>query len=180
VSDRDGLLREGLAYENVARPLGLVVQPSLEEAIAALPDEGDEEGGDARRPQVVRGDLDLRDFSDETLAFLRAVSRVFTSGDLATAVSRARELGERFDTAASARILHDLVERRNEHLIRELEAALPEHSSIVVPWGALHLPAVEQALVAWGFERSAERGHPLVRYATLARALVPRAASPPD
>jgi hypothetical protein len=171
VSDREGLLREGLAYENVARPLGLVVQPSLEEAIAALPDDGDESGGEARQPLVVRGDVDLRDLSDETLDFLRAVSRVFTSSGLATGLTRARELGERFDAAASERILHDLVERRNAHLIRELEAMLAEHASIVVPWGALHLPAVEQALLAWGFERTAERRHRLVRYATLASAL---------
>jgi hypothetical protein len=182
VSDRDGLLREGLSYENVARPLGLVVQPPFEEAIEALADD-EAGGGEGRRARVVRGDVDLRDFSEETLAFLREVSFVLSSPDLATGLSRAQELAERFDAAASERVLRDLVELRNAHLIRELEAALAEHATIIVPWGALHLPAVERALVGWGFRLGAERSHRLVRYATLASALAarssPRGPDPP-
>jgi hypothetical protein len=168
VSDRDGLLREGLPYGNVARPLGLVVQPSFEEALAGA------EGVDADAvsgPRVVRADLDLRDLSPETLAFLRAVSGVLASADFATALARARELSKEFDTERSTRILRDLIERRNAHLVGELDKALPEHPSIVVPWGALHLPGIERALVERGFERTGEHGLHLVRYATLARAL---------
>jgi hypothetical protein len=168
VSDRDGLLREGLAYGNVARPLGLVVQPSLEAAVAEL------EGGNAdaaRGPRVVRADLDLRDFSGETIAFLRALSYVLASADFATALERAREFSRDFDAQRSTRILRDLLERRNLHLIGVLDAALPEHASIVVPWGALHLPEIERALLERGFQRTGERGLRLVHYATLARAL---------
>jgi hypothetical protein len=183
VSDRDGLLREGLSYESVARPLGLVVQPPFEEAIDALADADEAGGGEGRRARVVHGDVDLRDFSEETLAFLREVSLVLSSPDLASGLARAQELGKRFDAAASERILRDLVELRNAHLIRELEAALPDHATIVVPWGALHLPAVERALVGWGFRLGAERHYRLVRYATLASALVdrsgPRGPDPP-
>src|SRR5262249_46790640 len=153
VSDREGLLREGLDYGSVARPLGLVVQPPFEAALSELEDEQDEAGHGAR---VVRADLDLRDFSAETLGFLRGMSRILASPDLGTGLARARELAGCCDAAAGARILQDLIEKRNAHLVAELDAALPEHRSIVVPWGALHLPAIERALRERGFEPRGE------------------------
>jgi len=168
VSDRDGRLREGLAYERMAQPLGLVVQPSLEQALSDLEDEGaSPESG----PQIVHADVDLDDLSDETIAFLRALSQVFASADLSTGLARARELVATLDAAAERRVVQDLVERRNAHLIDELDAALPEHPSIIVPWGALHLPAIEQALLDRGFEKTAEHSRRLVRYATVIGAL---------
>jgi hypothetical protein len=152
----------------VARPLGLVVQPSLEQVLSEL--EGD--GATAlSRPRVIHTDVDMRDFSPETLDFLRRVSQVFASGDLTTGVSRAHELSKRFDARAGARILRDLLERRNDHLVDQLDAALPQHRSIIVPWGALHLPTIERALVERGFERTSEHSRRFVRYATLLGAL---------
>ena len=168
VSDRDGRLREGLAYERMAQPLGLVVQPSIEEALSDLEDgDASPESG----PQIVHADVDMDDLSDETIAFLRALSQVFASADLSTGLARARELVATLDAAAERRVVQDLVERRNAHLIDELDAALREHPSIIVPWGALHLPAIERALLDRGFEKTAEHSRRLVRYATVIGAL---------
>ena len=49
-------------------------------------------------------------------------------------------------------VQHDILERRNEHLLGEIAEALPEFEQLIVPWGALHLPAIEAALLADGFE----------------------------
>jgi len=178
VTDRDGLLREGLGYQMLAQPLGLVVQPEIEEELGEI--EADEDADAESAPQVVRADVDIRDFSEETLAFLRAYSQIFASPDLATGLERARDFSRRFDAKATARILRDLIERRNAHLLHALDEALPEHRSIVVPWGALHLPEIEDALEERGFQRTGERSRPLVRYATLARALASSLASRGD
>ena len=169
VSDRTRLLADGLPYQAIAGPLGLDVQPPIDEALEEV---AREEGGQAPAPpEIVRADVDTEDFSPETIAFLRESSHLLTSPNFSTWLARARELGQRFDAAASERVLYDILTRRNEHLVGELDAALADHDRIVVPWGALHLPEIERALFARGFELQAERRRPLVRYATLAGAL---------
>jgi len=169
VSDREGLLADGLPYQAIAGPLGLEVQPPIGDTLAEI---AEAKGSEAEAmPTVVRADLDTADFSDETLEFLRASARTMTSPDLATWIARAQELGARFDAAASERVLHDILTLRNAHLIAELDAALAERNRIIVPWGALHLPEIERALVSRGFERRDERHRQLVRYGTLVGAL---------
>lgn len=170
VSDREHRLASRLPYEAIAGPLGLDVQPPIAEALAeAARAEGAES---AAEPEVVRADVDASEFSPETLAFLRDSAQLLTSPDLRTWLARARELGRRFDAAASERVLLDILTRRNEHLVAALDAALADgHERIVVPWGALHLPEIEKALLARGFERRAETRRPLVHYATLLGAL---------
>ena len=169
VTDHEHRLAGGLPYQAIAGPLGLEVQPPIDEALAEV---AREEGAAPPAPEIVRADVDASEFSPETLEFLRESARLLTSPDLATWLGRAQEIGERFDSAASERVLHDILTLRNAHLVAALDAALAERDRIVVPWGALHLPEIERALLARGFERREERRRPLVRYGTLAGALV--------
>src|SRR5262249_5354930 len=145
----DGLLADGLPYEAIAGPLGLEVQPGIGKALAEI---AAESGGDPTPPpEIVRADLDTSDFSPGTIEFLRASAQLMSSPDLATWLARARELGRRFDGDATEGVLTDILARRNEALLAALDAALAGHDDIVVPWGALHLPEVERALLARGF-----------------------------
>ena len=43
---------------------------------------------------------------------------------------------------------------------------------MVVPWGALHLPAIEQAVLSWGFAETSRELHPLFAWSTIAAALL--------
>jgi hypothetical protein len=50
--------------------------------------------------------------------------------------------------------MKDILDHRNVHLIGAIEEALTSHDFVVVPWGAMHLPAIEKQLVDWGFVES--------------------------
>ena len=62
---------------------------------------------------------------------------------------------------------HDLIGRRNTHLIGEMNAALVEFDLVVAPWGALHLPGIERALLESGFSEVARRDRRLLSWTTL-------------
>jgi hypothetical protein len=76
------------------------------------------------------------------------------------------------DPAELAAFQDEVLGLRNEHLTRELERALTEYERVVVPWGALHLPAIEQAVLDWGFEETSRELHPLFGWTTIAAALL--------
>ena len=57
-------------------------------------------------------------------------------------------------------------------LIGEIDAALDDYRRIVVPWGALHLPEVQEAVRARGFELRSTDQKLLLRYATVFWALL--------
>ena len=40
-----------------------------------------------------------------------------------------------------------------------------------MPWGALHLPAIEDAVLSWGFEETSRERHPLIDWRTVAAAV---------
>ncbi len=60
---------------------------------------------------------------------------------------------------------------RNAHLEGEIERALGEYEHVVVPWGALHLPSVEQTVLSWGFAETSRETHPLFAWSTVLAAL---------
>ena len=57
---------------------------------------------------------------------------------------------------AIAAVRYDLIDLRNAHLLAELETSLDERDVVVVPWGALHLPGIEQGVQELGFALNAE------------------------
>ena len=61
-------------------------------------------------------------------------------------------------------LMADIFDERNEHLLTELASALDETDVVVVPWGAAHMPAIEDALVAQGFEVGGWRTRVVVRW----------------
>jgi hypothetical protein len=65
----------------------------------------------------------------------------------------------------------DVFERRNERLLAELEAALPDYERVVVPWGALHLPAIEEAVRKDGFVQTGSTRRRLLSWPTVVSAL---------
>jgi hypothetical protein len=63
----------------------------------------------------------------------------------------------------------DILHLRNEHLLSEIEAALEEYERLVVPWGALHLPFIERAILERGFHPTASTRHRLISWGSVAR-----------
>ena len=168
VSDEQGRLASSLHYGKAARAIGLAPQENLESYLV----EG--EGEDAVAPKwpvVRRADVDASSFSPDTIAMIRWAGEVWEAEDLPTALHTllrgAREQGPERSRAFFA----DVVDRRNEHLVGEIERALGEYDRVVVPWGALHLPGVEQTVLSWGYAETSREMHPLFAWSTVAAAL---------
>jgi hypothetical protein len=75
------------------------------------------------------------------------------------------------DPEVLAAFQRDILDRRNEHLFTEIESALDDYERVVVPWGALHLPAVERTVIDWGFEERSRELHELISWGTIFAAL---------
>jgi len=175
VSDDRDLLQADLSYAPVAEALGLAEQPGVGEALGRDPaGEHDPSAG----AELRRADVDVADFQPDTLRFLEAASGLWSAPDLRAGIEAVQAFSRRPDAdrlVAAARA--DVLELRNRHLLRELDAALARADRVVIPWGALHLAEVEATLRARGFVLQSASERPLVRYATLAAALR-RAAEP--
>jgi len=166
VSDVDGLMNDPLSYEGVARTLGLEQQQYVTEYLSGNPDETP-----PRWPEVRHADLDVSDFSPETVEALERIGRVWASDSPIPAfvklILRAGEEPELWSSLAE-----DVLNLRNEHLVAAIDSSLGEYERIVVPWGALHLPAIEDAVRERGFEQISSEHHRLISWTTLAAALM--------
>lgn len=168
LTDREGLLRDSLHYGNAAEALGLTPQQDLRAYLV----DGDEPEADAPRwPEIRHADLDASSFAPETIEWLRWAASIWAAEDLATAVREIAASMRDTDPELLAAFQRDVLDRRNEHLFGEIETALEDYERVVVPWGALHLPAVERTVTAWGFEERSRELHELISWGTILAAL---------
>jgi len=166
VSDDHGVMEQNLSYEGVARALGLEQQQYV---TAYLP--ADENGERSHEWPVVRNaDLDASDFAPETLEALERIRRVWASDRPLVAFAELVLHAEQ-DSELWRAAIADILDRRNDHLVAQIDASLGEFRRIVVPWGALHLPVIEAAVVERGFEPTTSERHRLISWATLLAAL---------
>ncbi len=160
VTDDAGLLDLPLSYRQLAGSLGLSQQRSVSEYFG-----GADVPRDSAWPHFRHADLDMSDFSPQTIAFLAQMAEVFQASSPWTAVQLSREISS--DAATVSTVLHDIIERRNQRLLEEIVGALPDYDRIIVPWGALHLPFIEAQMIDRGFELTHSEERRLVHWATL-------------
>jgi hypothetical protein len=166
VSDEQGLLEVPLSYESAARAIGLEQQGELVEYLAESRD-----GELAEWPVVRHADVDLSTFDPTTLEWLAWSATVWSSSSPIAALAqlqRRLSAGGDIWTVVSG----DILDRRNAHLLMEIESALEEFQRVIVPWGALHLPVIEASLVEQGFERTDSQLRRFVSWRTVAAALL--------
>jgi len=168
VTDRDGRLAAGLDYEPLARALGLDVQLDPREVLG----KGDDGSGAESWPHIRHADVDLAEFSQESIDFLGATAAMLTRDDLMAAFAEFRQFVDSAGPETWQRIEADVLTRRNRVLIEALDESLDEYERIIVPWGALHLPEVEAEVLARGFALGTTKRHLLFRYASILSALV--------
>jgi hypothetical protein len=169
VSDREGRLAASLQYGQVAEAIGLAQQQDLR---SYLVDAGD---GDAKPPDwpVVRhADVDASAFSPATIEMLRWAGQVWSAKDLASALELVLHAARESTPEQGQAFFADVLDRRNEHLVQEIERALGEYEHVVVPWGALHLPGIERTVMDWGYEETSRELHPLFAWRTVIAAVL--------
>jgi hypothetical protein len=166
VSDRDGIFTDPISYDKLARSLGLRAQRSIGEYLSPLAADDPR----AEWPVIQNADVDAQAFSPETVAYLGLAAGVWSSDDpLLAFLEIYRDTLEHPDN--SKLLIHDVIELRNQHLLAEIERALPIYERVIVPWGALHLPQIERDMLALGFIFEDETLRQVIAWETLSRAL---------
>jgi len=156
VSDREGLLTAAYSYDRVASLLGLSTQRQMS-LKGRLIDPGEligkDEEGEPTGPDILRADVDLSDFDPRTVEFLNMLGRdVFSSDDLASGLRTYNAwINRNMDQERYARLMDDILTRRNRTVLDYLGQALDKYDVIVIPWGALHMRGIEEGVLARGF-----------------------------
>ncbi len=158
VSDKDKLLKHHFTTKGLAKKAGLISQEALtiegnyidnESFFSSNPPEMKEE------LTIVNADVDTESFSWDTLFFLNAAAKyLFQPDSFARGLEAYNQWLETYMTDALAENLKtDIIDTRNRSVIRYIERAVTNYDTIIVPWGAMHMPAIEEAVLAMGYRR---------------------------
>jgi hypothetical protein len=152
VTDEQSLLGGQMHYEAVAEKAGLATQQRLESYRPGL--------------RIRHADVDMSEMSESTQDTLRLTTRLFGDDGLdPQALMELMNMSAETSAEVQERFWRDVIDLRNEVLLGHLRAVVDEEAVVVVPWGAAHLPEIEQALFAMGYRLDQERSHPLLSWA---------------
>lgn len=147
VSDRRNLIKKQLDYSRMANSLGLAEQ---------------QRNFGTGRGKPRPADVDVEQFSPETIAFLNLATRVHSEGFTFRIV---QELSSHSQGPEDLeRLWDDLLTLRNDHLMNQIRAALAEGEDVVVPWGAAHMPGIAREIEQAGFKLAESKEYPIVRF----------------
>ncbi|PLX98030.1 MAG: hypothetical protein C0624_14950 [Desulfuromonas sp.] len=170
VSDTQGLLTSRFDYTELGNVLGLTSQNEMTfDAHRVSLAEAPWEGTDPAEPQIAPADVDLSSFTPLTIEFLNQLGKLLTGkGPFAqnyasyNAWMESHMTPELYDT-----IMGDILDKRNAALLGHLNTALQHYDTVLIPWGAMHMPAVEELLLTRGFQQIDEQEHLSIRFASL-------------
>jgi len=163
VSDRDGLLETQFNYSKLAGVIGLSSQEKMQldgnlvdlNNFAALAQTEREPG----KPDIARADIDLNQFNPQTLAFLNELGRsLFGDKPLLEGLAEYNLwINENMTEESIVGIMADILDKRNLVVIDGMVRSLVHYDTIIIPWGAMHMPAIEAAVLEAGFVPGASR-----------------------
>ena len=146
VTDEKNLLTNGISYKRMARTLGLSEQ--VEEF----------------KPQaeLVRADIDVDQFSTNTIALLNIVMLIHAKGVNADTLMKLALYSP--PANAEQQLFDDLINKRNHHLLKTLQIELPQSDLIIVPWGAGHMPEIAKGIENEGFRLTGSKEYTVIRF----------------
>ncbi len=191
VTDREGRLTHGLSYKNAAQALGLETQGILEELMGPAEPAPEDAEGKAQppesaasppapsveppqqraRPTVIRADIDISEFREITIRFIGKVGEIYASPTAGEALEKLSTFTSSFTDDDMKIVMEDLVDKRNAKALAEFDKRLGDYETVVIPWGALHMPKLEQSLKDRGFKVQSQRMVTVARYGTIVGAL---------
>lgn len=156
VTDRDHLLEHNFDYSKLAGVIGLSSQDKMQidGNLVDLDDPDQETEGVGDKPDIAWADIDLSHFDPQTIEFLNAIGQTLFSGKpLAEALAEYTAWADENMTPERVDdVMMDILDKRNEVVIASISKALQRYETIVIPWGAMHMPAIEAAVLEQGFE----------------------------
>ena len=163
VTDRDHLLKNPFNYSKLARVIGLTSQQTMSfdgrlvdlDNLDKMRPQTDLTG----RPDIAPADIDLNRFDPDTIEFLNVLGNTLFSGKpLEEALAeynawvQANMTGKRV-----AKVMADILDKRNAVVIDRMLRSLRFYDTIIIPWGAMHMPAIENAVISQGFRFGMEK-----------------------
>lgn len=161
VTDRDHLLEHNFDYSKLAGVIGTSSQDQMQ--IDANPVDLDDleqlPAGSGDKPDIAWADIDLNRFEPQTIEFLNAIGRTLFSGKpLADALTEySAWASKNMGPEQVADVMTDILDKRNAAVIASMSRAMRRYATIIIPWGALHMPAIESAILEQGFKPGAKK-----------------------
>lgn len=161
VSDSKKLLPNRLDYGKVANYLGLTLQQEnmhfkgrlIESLVPEKPTAKSRTRSMTPRVDILRADVDVSSFRPPTIGFLDELGKQMK--DESTSVqglTASSALSAKYMTPEIQKvIMEDILYRRNQEVIRHLNKAVPGYDTVVIPWGAMHMPEIEAEILKQGF-----------------------------
>ena len=167
VTDDKKLVRNRLDYGKFAGILGLTSQENmrfngriignLEKPSPRPKAEGKKKTTESA--DILRADVDISSFRPQTIHFLDALGKhLRENASMVKGLMSFNTWAEKNITPETHQIImDDILYARNKEVIRHLRKALQQYDTIVIPWGALHMPEIEAEVLKLGFELRQEQ-----------------------
>ena len=171
VTDRQHLLEHNFNYSKLAGVIGLSSQDKMQidGHLVDLDDPGQITGGREGQPDIAWADIDLSRFDPQTVGFLNAIGRTLFSGKplLEALAEYSAWANENMTPERVAGVMADIIDKRNESVIASLSKTLQHYDTIIIPWGAMHMPAIEAAILEQGFKQGEKKERMSLDFRTL-------------
>ena len=147
VSDKENLLTNGISYQRMAKVLGLTEQKVR---------------FGHGRGKMVRADVDVDQFSTNTIDFLNLVMLFHAQGVNAGNVLKLAQYSP--PPNLQEQFIDDVLRKRNQHLVEAIQSHLSETDNIMVPWGVAHMPGIAMEIQKSGFRLDETQEFTVIRF----------------
>lgn len=156
VSDEKHLIQNGFSTKGFAKLYGLSSQEDMSlngdliSPAQLVSSDFPQTGGGLN---IVRADVDVKSFSQDTIDFLNMAGEyIFREDSFAAGINEYNDwIQTNTSPALVANITSDIIDKRNKKVISLITPALEKYQTVIVPWGAMHMPAIETAVRDKGF-----------------------------
>lgn len=145
VTDNQNLITNEITYQRMATALGVAEQHEEFQP----------------RGKLVRADVDVAEFTPNTIAGLNLVMLVHSRGVNAETIIKLMQFSP---PHFEEQLFDDLLRKRNRRLLEEIHARLLQSENIIVPWGAAHMPEIAKEIQKAGFRLDETREYVAIRF----------------
>ena len=147
VTDNRNLLTNNLSYQRMAASLGVAEQEKEFNPIQG---------------EMVWADVDVEQFTTNTIGFLNLIMLIHSKGVTAENVLKLLQYSP--PPQFEQQLWDDLLKKRNRRVLDELHAQLSHSEHIIVPWGVAHMPGIAEDIQQSGFHLEATHEYTVIRF----------------
>lgn len=145
VSDDQNLITNRITYQRMATALGVAEQHEEFQP----------------RGEMVSADVDVAEFTSNTIAGLNLVMLLHTRGMNPETILKLMQFSP---PHFEEQLFEDLLRKRNRHLLEEIQTRLLQWENIIVPWGAAHMPEIAREIQKAGFRLGEQQEYVAIRF----------------